>query len=115
MDDQNGKWTLKANDPKTFLKNHAELKLAIEFHPFKKPVAPGELVNTAVQHNFGQDYKTDTVKNNITPNPKPSEPTKNTPNTSYGEKPMGLILTSVFAGVVAITGATIYWFKKRRN
>lgn len=104
-DENAGKWTVKANDPKAFLQAHAGHKLTIVFRPVVKANAPGTLVNTAVQNDFSQEYQTQTVKNNVTPNPQAPE----TPNTSYGEKPKG----GLYAGIAAaLTGlASIVFFK----
>ncbi|MBZ5977871.1 hypothetical protein KII91_00755 [Leuconostoc gelidum subsp. gelidum] len=105
-DEKGGKWTVKANDPKAFLKEHSGHQLAIIFRPVVKNDATGALINTAVQNNFGQEYKTQTVKNNITPNPKPIQP--KTPNTSYGEKPKGLIY-GLIAAIILSAGTVIFW------
>ncbi|MET3356720.1 UNVERIFIED_ORG: adhesin isopeptide-forming family sspB-C2 type protein [Leuconostoc holzapfelii] len=102
-DEQAGKWTVKANDAQAFLKAHAGHKLAIAFHPVVKDDATGELINTAVQNDFGQDYQTNTVKNNITPNPEAPK----TPNTSYGEKPKGGLYAAI-ASILLIVGGVVF-------
>ncbi|WP_224153886.1 SspB-related isopeptide-forming adhesin, partial [Leuconostoc gasicomitatum] len=66
-DIQKGKWTTTAKDTAAFLKAHGGNKLQIMFHPVVKDDATGVLKNTAVQNDFGQEYQTDTVENNITP------------------------------------------------
>ncbi|CUW17097.1 hypothetical protein KSL4_0613 [Leuconostoc inhae] len=85
-DIQKGKWTTTAKDTAAFLKAHGGNKLQIMFHPVVKDDATGVLKNTAVQNDFGQEYQTDTVENNITPDPKPTPvtpvaPEKTLPNT----------------------------------
>jgi adhesin isopeptide-forming family sspB-C2 type protein len=104
-DIQKGKWTTTAKDTAAFLKAHGGNKLQIMFHPVVKDDATGVLKNTAVQNDFGQEYQTDTVENNITPDPKP---TPDTPNTSYGEQPKGLIYGAI-AVIGLITGLAIFW------
>lgn len=108
-DDKAGSWTVKANDPKAFLQAHAGHQLTIVFKPVVKDDATGTLVNTAVQNDFGQAYQTQTVTNNITPNPKvPSTPKPSTPNTSYGEKPAGALYVTIAALVMTVLGI-IFW------
>ena len=103
-DEQAGKWRVVANDPKAFLKEHAGHKLTIVFRPEVKDDAQGTLVNTASQNNFGQEYATETVKNNVTPNPKAPE----TPNTGYGEKPKGGLYAAIAAISFSLMAAIFY-------
>ena len=112
-DENAGKWTVKANDPKAFLQAHAGHKLTIVFRPVVKANAPGTLVNTAVQNDFGQEYQTQTVKNNVTPNPQAPE----TPNTSYGEKPKGGLYAGIAAALTGLVSIVFFkpisrWLKK---
>ncbi|MCJ1978308.1 SspB-related isopeptide-forming adhesin [Pseudolactococcus paracarnosus] len=67
-----GQWIVSAKDAKAFLKSHAGNKLQIMFNPVVKEDATGTLTNTAVQNDFGQNYDTETVKNPVTPDPKPT-------------------------------------------
>lgn len=108
-DEKKGSWTIVPNDKKAFIKNHGGNKIQIVFKPVVKADATGILSNTAVQNNFGQTYKTETVKNNITPNPKPKPDTPSTPNTSYGERPMGMIFSAI---AVVVLGTLSFIFRK---
>lgn len=92
---------------------HAGHKLTIVFRPVVKANAPGTLVNTAVQNDFGQEYQTQTVKNNVTPNPQAPE----TPNTSYGEKPKGGLYAGIAAALTGLVSIVFFkpisrWLKK---
>lgn len=107
-DTEKGQVIVKAKDAKAFLANHGSEKLSISFNPVVKNDATGELLNTATQNNFGQDYQTKTVKNNITANPKPTQPTNNTPNTSFGEKPQGWVYGTLAGAVISLFGIVIY-------
>ncbi|MDC2817306.1 hypothetical protein PO181_09990 [Leuconostoc suionicum] len=107
-DTEKGQVTVKAKDAKAFLVKHGGDKLSISFNPVVKNDATGELLNTATQNNFGQDYQTKTVKNNITANPKPTQLTNNTPNTSFGEKPQGWLYGTLAGAVISLIGIVIY-------
>lgn len=101
--EKEGKFVIHPNDPQAFLKAHAGNKLEIMFHPVVKSDASGTLVNTAIQNNFGSEYPTETVINNITLKPKAPA----TPNTSYGEKPKGMLYGAI-AVIILIAGGVVF-------
>lgn len=80
-DEKLGKFEIEPNDVKDFLTKHAGHQIDVEFHPVVKTDGSGELLNQAVQNNFGQTYKTETVKNQVTKVPMKSLPNTGRTNT----------------------------------
>ena len=59
------KFTVKAKDAKKFLETYGGQKLNISYNVKVLDGVNGQISNIAVQNNFGQSYKTETIKNEI--------------------------------------------------
>ena len=59
------KFTVKAKDAKKFLETYGGQKLKLTYNVKVGDGVNGQISNIAAQNNFGQEYKTDTIKNEI--------------------------------------------------
>ncbi|OQQ89364.1 LPXTG cell wall anchor domain-containing protein [Ligilactobacillus salivarius] len=59
------KFTIKVKDAKKFLETYGGQKLSISYNVKVSDGVNGQISNIAVQNNFGQSYKTETIKNEI--------------------------------------------------
>lgn len=75
---QKGKWTATPKNPLEFYQKYAGYDLVAHFDPTVKKGATGVIKNVASQTIFGNDKKTNEVKNPITPTKevKKAQPTK---------------------------------------
>ncbi|MGI7383586.1 LPXTG cell wall anchor domain-containing protein [Campylobacter jejuni] len=64
-DDAHGKWTISAKDPQNFLETYGGRALKINFFAKVKKDAKGDIKNTIVQNDFGNETETDVVTNHI--------------------------------------------------
>lgn len=64
-DDAHGKWTISAKDPQKFLETYGGHSLKINFFAKVKKDAKGDIRNTIVQNDFGNETETDVVTNHI--------------------------------------------------
>lgn len=64
-DDAHGKWTISAKDPQKFLETYGGHSLKINFFAKVKKDAKGDIKNTIVQNDFGNETETDVVTNHI--------------------------------------------------
>ncbi|WP_035189203.1 adhesin isopeptide-forming adherence domain-containing protein, partial [Ligilactobacillus equi] len=79
---KNGKWLLTPKDKAKFLDTYKGQKLTVSFNSVVKADALGTLTNTMNQVNNSKGYKSNTVKNNVEPDPKPTKVVVNTDNTN---------------------------------
>ena len=64
-DDAHGKWTISAKDPQNFLETYGGHALKVNFFAKVKKDAKGDIKNTIVQNDFGNETETDVVTNHV--------------------------------------------------
>ncbi|OYP91330.1 SspB-related isopeptide-forming adhesin [Ligilactobacillus salivarius] len=64
-DDAHGKWTISAKDPQKFLETYGGHALKVNFFAKVKKDAKGDIKNTIVQNDFGNETETDVVTNHV--------------------------------------------------